>query len=140
MIIETNQNSTEILQPRKKAFNLPTPFVTTHFSAVLRFLAFAIRLMAEICRADHTIERRNAKPKARRSLPYGHRGADDHVFAQVLLFQRTIRLKTIIHRLILRVLPDAKFYQIIFELAYSFGTILELWAVNITSQPNLSGF
>jgi len=45
MIIEPNQNPTEILQPRKQAFDLPAPFVTPQFSAVLRFRALAIRFV-----------------------------------------------------------------------------------------------
>ena len=49
MIIESNKNSTEILQPCQKSLDLPTPFVAAQFSAVLRLLAFAIRLM----RRDH---------------------------------------------------------------------------------------
>jgi hypothetical protein len=45
MIIEPNQNSTEILQPREQPLYFPTPFVATKFSAVLRFRALAIRFM-----------------------------------------------------------------------------------------------
>lgn len=45
MIIESNQHTTEILQPRKKAFDLPAPFVTPQFSPVLRVLFLAIRFM-----------------------------------------------------------------------------------------------
>ena len=45
MIIETNQNPTEILQPRKQPLDLPTSLVTSQFSAVLRFCAFAISFM-----------------------------------------------------------------------------------------------
>lgn len=49
MIIETNQNPTEILQPREQAFDLPASFVTPQLSAVLRFRSFAICLV----RRDH---------------------------------------------------------------------------------------
>lgn len=49
MIIETNQNPTEILQPRKQAFDFPASFVAAQLSAVLRFRALAIRFM----RRDH---------------------------------------------------------------------------------------
>ena len=42
MIFVTHNNSSKILQPRKQSFNLPTAFVTTKFSAVLRFCLFPI--------------------------------------------------------------------------------------------------
>ena len=45
MIIETNQNSTKILQPCKKALDLPASFVAAKFSSVLRSLALSIRFM-----------------------------------------------------------------------------------------------
>ena len=45
MIIESNQNTAEILQPRKQAFNLPTAFVAAQLSSVLRFSSFPIRFM-----------------------------------------------------------------------------------------------
>ena len=45
MIIEPNQYPTKVLQPRKQAFDLPAAFVTSQFSAVLRFRFLAIRFM-----------------------------------------------------------------------------------------------
>ena len=45
MIIETNQHTTKILQPREQAFDLPTPFVAAKFPTVLRFLTPSIRFM-----------------------------------------------------------------------------------------------
>jgi hypothetical protein len=42
MIIISNQNSPEILQPRKQALDLPSPFVAPQLSAVLRFGALSI--------------------------------------------------------------------------------------------------
>ena len=45
MIIETNQNPTEILQPRKQALDFPASFVTAKFSPVLRFGALSIGFM-----------------------------------------------------------------------------------------------
>lgn len=45
MIIETNQNPTEILQPRKQPLDFPTPFVTPQLSAVLRFRTLSVRFV-----------------------------------------------------------------------------------------------
>ncbi len=45
MIIEANQNTAEILQPRKQAFYLPASFVTSQFASVLRFYLLAIGFM-----------------------------------------------------------------------------------------------
>ncbi len=45
MILVTHNNSPEVLQPRKQAFNFPTPFVAAKFPSVLRFGSFAVRLM-----------------------------------------------------------------------------------------------
>ena len=45
MIIESNQNPTEILQPRKQALDLPAPFVAPQLSAVLRFWFLTIHFM-----------------------------------------------------------------------------------------------
>jgi hypothetical protein len=42
MILITHNNPPKVLQPRKQAFNLPSPFVTPELSAVLRFGAFAV--------------------------------------------------------------------------------------------------
>lgn len=42
MIIESHQNPTEILQPRKKALDFPASFVAPHLSAVLRLWLLAI--------------------------------------------------------------------------------------------------
>ena len=45
MIFVAHHNSTEILQPREKAFDFPASFVTPQFSSVLRFFSLAIRLV-----------------------------------------------------------------------------------------------
>ncbi len=45
MIFVTHYNPTKVTQPREQAFNLPSPFVTPEFSAVLRFRLFAIGFM-----------------------------------------------------------------------------------------------
>jgi hypothetical protein len=45
MIIKANQNPTKVLQPRKQAFYLPPPFVTTKLSTVLRFRLCSIRFV-----------------------------------------------------------------------------------------------
>ncbi len=45
MIFITHNNSPKVLQPRKQAFNLPSPFVAAKASAVLRFRAFAVRFV-----------------------------------------------------------------------------------------------
>ena len=45
MIIESNQNPPEVLQPRKQAFDFPASFVTSQLSAILRFRALAIGFM-----------------------------------------------------------------------------------------------
>ncbi len=45
MIIETNQHTTEVLQPRKQAFDLPASFVASQLSSVLRFCLLSIRFM-----------------------------------------------------------------------------------------------
>jgi hypothetical protein len=48
MIIESNQNPSEILQPCKQSLDLPAPFVTPHFSAVLRLRLFPIRFVRRV--------------------------------------------------------------------------------------------
>jgi len=45
MIIESNQHKTEVLQPRKQAFDLPASFVAAQFSAVLRSSFLSICFM-----------------------------------------------------------------------------------------------
>lgn len=45
MIIEPNQNPTEILQPCKQTLDLPAPLVAPKFPSVLRFLPLAIGFM-----------------------------------------------------------------------------------------------
>jgi hypothetical protein len=45
MIFVSHDNSSVILYPGKEPFNLPSAFVTTEFSAILRFRLFSITLM-----------------------------------------------------------------------------------------------
>jgi hypothetical protein len=73
--------------------------------------------MVEICPANRTNAHRFAVSKARRSLLRAPSDAGDRVFGRFRFYQRAVRSMTIVHQLILRVLPCAKFYQTIFEMA-----------------------
>ncbi len=68
--------------------------------------------MAETGRANLPTVRRNAKSKALRSLLGVHRGAVCHELPQPAVYQIKVRSTTIVHQLILRVVPSAKFIKL----------------------------
>ena len=68
--------------------------------------------MAEISRVNRTTWRRNAKSKVLRSSLHAPHGAVVRVLPQPAVYQITVLSKTIVHRLILRVVPSAKFIKL----------------------------